>query len=90
MAFEELKETQRVIWGAGPFERLEPSWLREGAGGELFRVLAPFQAPPPPGTLEPGRREEPHDAFVEFFERYRTDDGIRQPRTYLIALGTRR
>jgi hypothetical protein len=41
MAFGELKETQRVMWGAGPSER------------------------------------------------YGTDEGIRQSRTYLIALGTR-
>lgn len=123
------------------------SWRGEGAGGELFRVMAPFQPPPPPGlaspfewgreegverllgnafdlefeeqesaieaptaeavwevfstsfgplktlagSLEPERREELHAAFVEFFERYPSDDGgIRQPRPYLIALGTRR
>jgi SAM-dependent methyltransferase len=122
------------------------SWILEEAGGGLFRVMEPFQPPPPPGvpspynwgredgvqhllgdafeleferldstivaptaeavwelfstsfgplktlvgTLEPARREELHDAFVEFFEGYRTDDGIRQPRPYLFALGTRR
>jgi len=43
------------------------------------------------GSLEPERREELHVAFVEFFERYPSGDGgIRQPRPYLIALGTRR
>jgi SAM-dependent methyltransferase len=122
------------------------SWRAEGAGGELFRVMAPFQPPPPPGlvspfewgredgvqrliadafdlrfeeqesaieapsadavwevfstsfgplktlaaSLEPDRREELHEAFVEFFDRYPSNGGIRQPRTYLIALGTRR
>jgi SAM-dependent methyltransferase len=122
------------------------SWTWEGTGGGLFRVMAPFQPPPPPGlpspfdwgredvverllgdafdlefeqrestiaeptseavweifstsfgplktllgTLEPERQEELHDAFVAFFEEYRTEDGIRQPRPYLIAHGTRR
>jgi SAM-dependent methyltransferase len=122
------------------------SWIWEGSGGGLFRVMAPFQPPPPPGlpspfdwgredavqrllgdafelefeerestiaersseavwetfstgfgplktllgTLEPERREELHDAFVAFFDEYRTEDGIRQPRPYLIAHGKRR
>lgn len=122
------------------------SWIWEGSGGGLFRIMAPFQPPPPPGlpspfnwgqedevqrllgdafdleferrdstiaaptaeavwqtfstsfgplktlleTLEPARRDELHEALVEFFEGYRTDEGIRQPRPYLIALGTRR
>jgi SAM-dependent methyltransferase len=122
------------------------SWIWEGSGGGLFRVMAPFQPPPPPGlpspfdwgredvverllgdafdlrfehrestiaeptseavweifstsfgplktllgTLEPERRNELHDAFVAFFDEYRTEDGIRQPRPYLIAHGTRR
>jgi SAM-dependent methyltransferase len=122
------------------------SWVWEGSGGGLFRVMAPFQPPPPPGlpspfdwgreevveqllgdvfdleferresliaeatseavweifstsfgplktllgTLDPERRDELHDAFVAFFEEYRTEDGIRQPRPYLIAHGTRR
>ncbi|MGH3045008.1 MAG: hypothetical protein ACRDM2_09780 [Gaiellaceae bacterium] len=59
MAFDDLKQKQRTMWGAG--------------------------------SLEPDRREELHGAFVEFFERYPSDNGgIRQPRPYLIALGTRR
>jgi SAM-dependent methyltransferase len=122
------------------------SWIWEGSGGGLFRVMAPFQQPPPPGlpspfdwgredvvgrllgdsfdlefehrestiaqptseavweifstgfgplktllgTLEPKRCDDLHDAFVAFFDEYRTEDGIRQPRPYLIAHGTRR
>jgi SAM-dependent methyltransferase len=122
------------------------SWIWEGPGGGLFRVMAPFQPPPPAnlpspfdwgreevverllgdafelaferrestiaeptseavweifstsfgplktllGTLEPARGDELHEAFVAFFDQYRTEDGIRQPRPYLIAHGTRR
>jgi SAM-dependent methyltransferase len=122
------------------------SWIWEGTGGGLFRVMAPFQPAPPPGlpspfdwgredvverllgeafelgferresviaeptseavweifstsfgplktllgTLDPERRGELHEAFIAFFEESRTADGIRQPRPYLIAHGTRR
>jgi SAM-dependent methyltransferase len=41
-------------------------------------------------SLEPERREQLHRAFVDFFEGFRVGDGIRQPRPYLIVLGTRR
>ena len=60
MTFGELKQKQRTMWGAGPFERIEPNL------GEM------------------------HAAVVEFFDRYCTGDGIRRPRMYPIALGTRR
>jgi hypothetical protein len=113
---------------------------------DMFKVMAPFQPPPPPGAgspfqwgsrqyveellgtafelrfeagdapqrgrsgeevwelfstvygptrtlaegLEPGRRDELHRAFAGFFEGYRTDGGVHQPRPYVIVLGTRR
>jgi SAM-dependent methyltransferase len=41
-------------------------------------------------SLEPERREELHGAMVDFFERFRTNGGISQPRPYLLILGTRR
>ncbi|MEU7892460.1 class I SAM-dependent methyltransferase [Nonomuraea sp. NPDC049152] len=41
-------------------------------------------------SLEPDRREELRRAFVEFYEGYRTADGVRQPRPYLVAIGIRR
>ncbi|WP_084965564.1 class I SAM-dependent methyltransferase [Thermoactinospora rubra] len=41
-------------------------------------------------SLEPGRREELHRAFVDFYEGFRTDGGVHQPRPYLIVKGTRR
>jgi SAM-dependent methyltransferase len=41
-------------------------------------------------SLPPERREELHRAFVDFYESYRTDGGIHQPRPYLIVLGTKR
>lgn len=41
-------------------------------------------------SLPPDRRADLRRAYVEFWENYRTDDGIRQPRQYLVTLGHRR
>lgn len=121
------------------------NWSPEAGVVDMFKVMAPFQPPPPPGagspfrwgspdyvrellgdafelrfeegdapqrgasgeevwelfstvygpirtlaeSLTPERRQELRRAFVEFFERYRTDEGIHQPRPYLVVLGTR-
>lgn len=122
------------------------SWSHDGTGKGLFEVLAPFQPPPAPGpaspfewgrvegaerllgaafeleyeqldapltgpsaeavwetfstsfgpittlagSLEPERREELHRTFVTWLDEYRVDGGIHQPRSYLLAHGTRR
>jgi SAM-dependent methyltransferase len=42
------------------------------------------------GSLEPERQEELRRAVVDFYDRYRTGNGIHQPRPYLLILGTRR
>ncbi|HEU4946490.1 MAG TPA: class I SAM-dependent methyltransferase [Kribbella sp.] len=41
-------------------------------------------------SLDPARREQLHLDFAEFFEGYRTPEGVHQPRPYLLVLGTRR
>jgi SAM-dependent methyltransferase len=41
-------------------------------------------------SLEPERAEELHGAMVDFFEGFRTNGGISQPRPYVLILGTRR
>lgn len=41
-------------------------------------------------SLEPERREELRRAAAEFFEGFRRDAGIHQPRTYFVILGRRR
>jgi hypothetical protein len=41
-------------------------------------------------SLAPDRRDALRDAYIAFWERYRTEDGIRQPREYLVILGSRR
>jgi hypothetical protein len=68
IGFEMVKEKQRVMWGAGPFD---------STAGIVF---APRRA----------AAASELDAFVAFFDEYRSEDGIRQPRPYLIAHGKRR
>jgi hypothetical protein len=42
-------------------------------------------------TFDAARREEFHQAFVEFYEGYRTDEGqIRAPRRYLLVQARRK
>ena len=41
-------------------------------------------------SLEPARREELDRKAAAFYEEFRTDGGIHQPRPYLLILGTRR
>ena len=41
-------------------------------------------------SLEPARREELARRMAEFWEGFRTNGGISQPRPYLLILGTRR
>ena len=36
------------------------------------------------------RRDEVRDAFVEYFRRFETPDGVREPRSYLFVHGRRR
>jgi len=41
-------------------------------------------------AIEPDRREQLKQDFIEFHERYRTDLGIAMPREYLVTIGYRR
>ncbi len=65
----------------------------EAASGEEVWELFSSSAPPVKvlaDRLSPEGREEFHQAFVELYERYREEEGIRAPRPYLLILGTRR
>jgi hypothetical protein len=61
------------------------------SGEELWQLLS--IAPAPRDVLrrldEQGAQEFRH-AFVDLYEEYRSDDGIRVPRRYLLVLGRRR
>jgi ubiquinone/menaquinone biosynthesis C-methylase UbiE len=65
----------------------------EAESGEEVWKLFSESAPPVVslvGKLDEGRREEFHQAFVELYEGYRTEDGVRAPRRFLIVLGKRK
>ena len=68
-------------------------WLEAESGEEIWRLFSE-SAPPVIALLrrlDPGRREEFHEAFVELYEGYRTEDGgVRAPRRYLLILGRRK
>jgi SAM-dependent methyltransferase len=62
------------------------------SGEEVWKLFSE-SAPPVVSLvakLDEGRREQFHQAFVELYEGYRTDDGVRAPRRYLIVLGKRK
>jgi SAM-dependent methyltransferase len=73
---------------------VEPGeWVVEFESAEALWQLYVSSAPPVRAlfdSLEPERREELRRAFVEVHERYRTPDGVRVPREYLLVLGRRR
>jgi|SRR5262245_19330670 len=67
-------------------------WLTADSGEEVWELLS-TTAPPVRAMrarLDGARGEEFHRAFVELYEGYREDDGIRAPRRYLLVLGRRR
>ena len=41
-------------------------------------------------SLDDAKRAEVREALVEHWERYRTDDGVNEPRRYVLVIGTRR
>ena len=73
------------------FVSLETPQLGE-SGEQLWQLFSSSFGPTKTlaDSLPADRREDLHHAYVDFWEKYRTDDGIRQPRQYLVALGRRR
>jgi SAM-dependent methyltransferase len=67
-------------------------WLEAESGEEIWELFS--QSAPPVVALvrglEPKTAEEFHQAFVELYEGYRVDGGVRAPRRYLLVLGRRR
>ncbi|HEY7537182.1 MAG TPA: class I SAM-dependent methyltransferase [Gaiellaceae bacterium] len=67
-------------------------WLEADSGEELWEF---FSTTAPPvialvNRLDDEGAEEFHRAFVELYESYRGDEGIRAPRRYLLTIGSRR
>jgi SAM-dependent methyltransferase len=66
--------------------------LRAASGEEVWERFSTHYGPTRTlaESLDPARREELHRAFVDFYERDRTDGGIDQSRNVLLVLGHRR
>ena len=65
----------------------------DASSGEQLWKLFSTTAPPVVavlGRLDEAAAGEFHKAFVELYEEYRSDGGIRAPRRYLLVLGRRR
>ena len=67
-------------------------WLDARSGEELWELFSTTASPVVAvlGRLDAAAAAEFHKAFVELYEEYRSDGGIRAPRRYLLVLGRRR
>jgi hypothetical protein len=68
-------------------------WVLEAESAEALWDLFVSATPPFKAlydSLPPERQEEMRRVFLEAHERYRSDDGVRVPREYLLMLGRRR
>jgi SAM-dependent methyltransferase len=91
-------------WGREAYVRklLEPSFelsfeersapIRAESGEALWELFTRTVGPCKTmvAALPPERRDEMHDTFVGFYDRYRSPDGVNRPEPYLLVLGQRR
>jgi hypothetical protein len=96
MAFEELKSKQSVMWGTGPYPNITErrvSHLRVPSGEDYWQLFSTSYAPTRTlaESLDDDRREEFHQAWIEFFEsNYRRNGEIDHDREWLLVYGIRR
>jgi SAM-dependent methyltransferase len=82
-----------MLGDAFELEFIPDVWIQAGASGHAIWELLTTASPPFKALaddLDPVRRDELHAAWVEFYEDFRTPDGIRVPHGYVIILGRRR
>jgi SAM-dependent methyltransferase len=67
-------------------------WMDARSGEEIWELFSTTATPVITvlGRLDESEAREFHRSFVELYDEYRTDDGIRAPRRYLLVLGRRR
>jgi SAM-dependent methyltransferase len=67
-------------------------WVDASSGQELWTLFSTTAVPVVEvlKRLDAGQAKEFEHAFVDLYEEYRTTDGIRAPRRYLLVLGRRR
>jgi SAM-dependent methyltransferase len=67
-------------------------WIDARSGEEVWELFSTTPSPVATvlGRLDQSSATEFHRSFVELYEEYRSDGGIRAPRRYLLVLGRRR
>ena len=86
------ERVEQLLGRAFELEIERRAWLLEGSDGEELWQLWSTSAPPFKALVESlgDRREEFHQAYVEYCERYRVGRRVRVPRTYLIVVGKKK
>ena len=84
---------QELLGNAFELELQERVWWLEGKSPEDVWELMSNGAPPVRAlldSLEPDRAAEFRAAMLEYWSQYQTEEGVREPRHYLLVLGGRR
>lgn len=89
----EAGSVEALLGNAFELEILERVWRFEADSPEAAWTLMSTGAPPVKAlvdSLDPARAAALRDAAVEYFQGFRTADGVSEPRCYLLVLGRRR
>ena len=83
---------QQLLAPAFELEIERRAWILEGVDGEEIWRLWSTSAPPFRALVEGlgDRREEFHQAHVDYWERFRVGQKVRVARTYLIVVGKKK
>ena len=93
LRFRAPKGMQDLLGDAFELELEERVWWLEGDSPEDVWELMSSGAPPVKAlldSLDPDRAGAFRAAMLEHWSQYQTPDGVREPRHYLLVLGTRR
>lgn len=86
-------ELERLLGDTFDLELHERVWSLEGESGAAVFEFWSCTAPPTKaylGQLDDETRARVRDALVEYWEGFRDGDRVREPREYVLVLGTRK
>jgi len=87
------EHVRELLADAFELEFDERTWYLEGESPEAVWDLMTAGAPPVKAlvdSLDAKRRREFRSAMLEYWDGFRGNGGVREPRRYLLVLGTRR
>ncbi|MFN2468859.1 MAG: class I SAM-dependent methyltransferase [Gaiellaceae bacterium] len=87
------EEVRGLLGRSFELETSTGTWALEGESPEAVYEFMADAAPPIAaflGTLAAERRDEFREAFLEYWRGFEVEEGVREPREYLLVLGTRR